>query len=258
MGLSPSAKPTAPKLIVANWKMYLTHEESIEWAHGNLERVSDACQESGAMLVICPSFTALPALASITTARIAWGAQDCGFESTGAYTGDVSATSLAQIGCTYGIVGHSERRRYYNETNQLIAQKAHQLMGAGITPILCIGETAQERESDKTAGILEQQLFPLISSLKAFPSQTICIAYEPVWAINTDILPSKESLAETVRWIRHYLLTSIPMTTVGILYGGSITHPETLALLKASSVDGILLGRAGIDGPLLKKIILSW
>lgn len=246
------------KLIVANWKMYFTHNESLAWVEEHLDECVTACEQTGAHLVLCPSFTALTTLASQAIAHVAWGAQDCGFESKGPYTGDVAAASLAEIGCSYGIVGHSERRKFYGETNQMIAQKAHQLMGAGIIPILCIGETAAERESGKTAQVLEKQLFPLLSSLKAFPSQTIYIAYEPIWAVGTDILPTQESLTTTIRWIRNYFTTSASSTTFGILYGGSVRQPETLPLLKAAGVEGILIGRAGVDGSLLKKIILSW
>lgn len=238
--------------------MYLTHNESLAWATLHLDECAQAAAETGNHLILCPSFTALPALATHKKPSLSWGAQDCGFESKGAYTGDVSATSLAQIGCTYGIIGHSERRKYYEESNQLIAQKAHQLMGAGITPILCIGETATEREAGKTAQILEQQLFPLLSSLKAFPFQTIIIAYEPIWAVGTDILPSQGTLSTTLGWIRNYCATTAQATTVMLLYGGSVKKPETLSMLKAASVEGILLGRAGIDGALLKKIIVSW
>lgn len=246
------------KLIVTNWKMYLSHNESLAWADAHLNECVQAASEMGNHLVICPSYTTLPLLTSHNNPSLAWGTQDCGFESKGAYTGDVSAESLAQLGCTYGIVGHSERRRYYGETNQLIAHKTQQLMGAGITPILCVGETAQEREAGKTAQILEHQLFPLISTLKAFPFQAIVIAYEPIWAVGTDILPSQETLISTLGWLRTYCAATAPATTFTLLYGGSVKKPETLTLLKAAAVDGILLGRAGIDGPLLKKIILSW
>jgi triosephosphate isomerase len=247
-----------PKLIVANWKMYLTHNESLAWVDAHLDECAHAASETGNKLIICPSFTTLPRLTSHKKPSLSWGAQDCGFEAKGAYTGDISAVSLEQLGCTYGIVGHSERRTYYRETNQLIAHKAQQLMGAGITPILCIGETAQEREAGKTAQALEQQLFPLINALKAFPFQAITRAYEPIWAVGTDILPSQETLSSTLGWIRTYCATTAPATTFSLLYGGSVKKPETLIMLKAAAVDGILLGRAGIDGPLLKKIILSW
>lgn len=246
------------KLVVANWKMYLTHNESLAWVDNHLEECIAACEQSKTDLVICPSFTELAALVSIEAPRLSWGSQDCGFESKGPYTGDVAASSLSQIGCRYGIIGHSARRIYYAETNQMIAQKAQQLMGVGITPILCIGETAQEREAGKTSIILEQQLFPLVSLLKAFPSQPIYIAYEPIWAVGSDRVPSKESLIETIGWIRHFLSASTPTVPYGILYGGSVKRPETLSLLKAASVNGILLGRAGIDGDLLKQIIQAW
>lgn len=246
------------KLIIANWKMYLTHTDSLAWVENYLEECLVACEQSSTHLVICPSFTALTELASIEAPLLSWGAQDCGFESKGAYTGDVAASSLAQIGCTYCIIGHSERRTYYAETNNMIAQKAYQLMGAGIIPIVCIGETAQEREAGKTASVLEQQLFPLLSLLKAFPNQKLYIAYEPIWAVGSDILPSAQALTTTIGWIRNYCMTSSPSTAHSILYGGSVGHPEMLSLLKAAEVDGILLGRAAIDGNLLKRIILAW
>lgn len=246
------------KLIVANWKMFLTHHESLSWVENHLEECITACEQSSTHLVLCPSFTALTRLAPIEAPLLSWGAQDCGFESKGPYTGDVAASSLAQIGCTYCIIGHSERRSYYAESNKMIAQKAYQLMSAGIIPIVCIGETAQEREAGKTAQVLEQQLFPLLNLLKAFPNQKLYIAYEPIWAVGTDILPSAQALTTTIRWIKNYCITSAPSTAYSILYGGSVGKPELVSQLKAAEIDGILLGRAAIDADLLKRIILAW
>ena len=198
-------------------------------------------RQSSNSVVICPSFTVLPYSSTLATSLL-FGAQDCGFEESGAYTGDISSTSLKELGCSYTLLGHSERRTSYCESNERIAQKAHLLHAEGIIPILCIGETAEDRISGRSQSKLEAQLAHF-QGMNDF-----VIAYEPVWAIGTGQLPTKEELGAIVTWLRL-------ATDARVLYGGSIDEHTCKEL--SSIVDGFLVGRASIAIEPLKKIILS-
>lgn len=229
------------KLIIANWKMFLSHAQSLSFLEDHLHELEDAMRQSSNCVVICPSFTVLPYSATLSTPLL-FGAQDCGFEEAGAYTGDISARSLKELGCSYTLIGHSERRTYYCESDERIARKANLLQAQGITPVLCIGETAEDRCLRRSQSRLEAQL-ALCQGMN-----NLVIAYEPVWAIGTGQLPTKDELQNAVAWIRL-------ATDARVLYGGSIDDQTCKQL--SSIVDGFLVGRASIAIEPLKKIILS-
>ena len=154
------------KLLIANWKMQLTHNEALSWLRDHLPELEKALSARGNKLVICPSYTELSILANLSSTAISWGAQNCSLHERGAYTGDVSALSLKELGCTYVLVGHSERRRYHNETDVQVAQKAALLIKHGIEPLICIGETRAERDQGITFEVLEKQLVLIVELMK--------------------------------------------------------------------------------------------
>jgi triosephosphate isomerase len=185
------------------------------------------------------------------------GAQHCSPFAHGAYTGQVDALSLAQLGCAYGIVGHSETRLYFHYTDQDIAQSIIQLLTQAITPIICIGETAQERSLLHTHARLEQQLNALAEALTQFQKPSYILAYEPIWAIGTDITPTKDELLVLVDWLNQYLDKAAMPAPQAIIYGGSV-NPISIGMLKGiDRFNGFLIGSASLDFQTVEKIV-SW
>lgn len=232
------------KLIVANWKLKFSHKEALSWLTSNVPEIHQTLAQTEHELVICPSFTEL-AFALSTYPNHSWGAQNCASVVRGAYTGEVSALSLQQMGIQFTLVGHSERRRYHDETNEDVHKKTALLLEHEINPIVCIGETADQRSSRDI--VLAQQI-TAVRDLYNDDDATI-IAYEPVWAIGTGMTPTVDELKETIGKIRELVDGSI------VLYGGSVT--PTIAKEFSPFVDGFLVGSASCDVELLKQIILS-
>ena len=233
------------KLLVANWKMNLSHNQACTWLEIELPSLLKVLQSSEHDLVICPSFTVLPYAIALYPS-LSFGAQDCGFEEEGPYTGDVSALSLANLQVSYCIIGHSERRTYYGETDAQIARKAELLLQQGLEPIICIGETADELTSRDT--VLSRQLKLMM------PFYTVAqplIAYEPIWSIGTGNIPSRKQLSTIIDTIKKMCAPLEPI----ILYGGSV-EPDVVKEF-SPLVSGFLIGSASLDSQLLKKIILS-
>ncbi len=173
----------------------------------------------------------------------------------GAYTGDISVLSLNDLEITYAIVGHSEQRRYHCETDESVACKADLLMDYSICPIVCVGETEQERDDKRTCEVLLLQLKAIKALMAKKPEASMIIAYEPLWAIGTERIPSVEELSKVYFSIAEYLDRA--NNKVKILYGGSVSF-ATRELFAAIPLDGYLLGKQGCDGETLKKIILLW
>lgn len=239
------------KLIVANWKMNLSDAQAYTWLSTELPSVLETMSSTEHSLAICPSYTVLP-YATIqypksTYSQLSWGAQDCGFKEKGAYTGDISVLSLKDLKVDYCLIGHSERRRYYGETDTRVAQKAELLLNNDIHPIICIGETAEEiPQRDRVLVCQLELVLPLYKGTQPL------IAYEPVWAIGTGKVPSIDEISKAVNSIKR-LCSSLEPT---ILYGGSVDDSPAMKDF-GSLVDGFLIGTASLDGQLLKKIILS-
>ena len=242
------------KLLVANWKIQLTHDESTAWLSDHLTDLENTLGSAGNRLVICPSFTVLPHTSTIAVQNVAWGAQDCSFEERGAYTGDVSVLSLKELGCSHVIVGHSERRRNYGDTDERVRDKTQLVLKNGLLPIICIGETWQEQLDGKTYSLLEKQLTLLTGFMRN--NEKIHIAYEPVWAIGTGKTPDKTDITQTVLWIKDFIEKRIGSNACTILYGGSVNE-QTITEVPMELIDGLLLGTASTDAAALKKIILS-
>lgn len=237
-------------IIVANWKMYQPYERAIAFVRdhrGQLEQLIKAPNE----LIIAPSFVCLDAIRQLLKeSPIKICAQDCAPFASGAYTGEVDAASLAQLNCTYAIIGHSERRELCGETDEDVATKVNLLLKNNITPIMCIGETLEDYEEGRTLEVLGFQIDHAIDILKQ-AQKPYCIAYEPIWAIGTGKVPSKEDLENTFEWIFEYM--SDPNAT--LLYGGSVTEKNATQILKTPHVNGLLIGGASCDFQTLKKIV---
>ncbi len=242
-------------LYIANWKMAKPFTQALHFVKNNKFKLAKLAQSH--KTVICPSFVSLyPIIQELQNTSIKVGAQNCSAFAPGAYTGQVSAKSLKEVGCSYCIIGHSERRQYNHETNEEIAQKLELLLKNELQPIICIGESEQAFKNKKTKPILTEQLQPLLQILQKISfKKPIYFAYEPVWAIGSGIIPSNDYLSEITRWLGQQCTTQVPGLDIRIIYGGSV-NPNNAASLKAiESINGFLIGSASLDFQKLKKIV---
>jgi len=246
-------------LIVANWKTQLPFDEALTYVKDHHKQFIDLGKQANTRIVLCPSFPALYPLKTILhDSEIYLGAQDCSPFKSGAYTGQVCAESLSQIECTYCIIGHSERRKYNQETNSEIADKAARLHERGIQPIICVGETKKEYDEKKTLVTLEQQLSPILTSI--IDNQTwklpFYIAYEPVWAIGTGVLPSIDELNKTFDWLYNHTKHILGKEHIfGLLYGGSISDQNVTEVKAIPTISGFLVGGASLDFQKFNNIV---
>jgi triosephosphate isomerase len=238
-------RPRPRPLVAGNWKMNGLRKD-LEAAK-NICRSVTAGETGGAEIVICVPATLLMAAAAICeNSGIALGAQDCHAQESGAYTGDISAEMLKDAGAAYVIVGHSERRAAYNEPNELVRAKAKAALRAGLTAIICVGETKAERDAGYALPIVAAQLAGSIP--KDSPPERIVIAYEPVWAIGSGLTPTSEEIAEMHRFIgertKQHLLAE--GDKIRIIYGGSVKPANAAELMAIDNVDGALVGGASL------------
>ena len=225
------------KLVIANWKMNKTRPEALAFRDrfpGEVHPMKDV------EIAIAPPY---PFLADLAESRGRWSlaAQDCSAERSGAFTGEVSAEMLASCGCRYVILGHSERRRNFHESEPLLAGKLARAREAGLTPIFCVGETLEQREEGLTNEILRRQLEALENDP---PGTSLVVAYEPVWAIGTGRNASPDQAGETIGHLRALLRDGPGLR---VLYGGSVTPDNAGALARRPGVDGFLVGGASLD-----------
>jgi triosephosphate isomerase len=232
-------------LFVANWKMNLTRNQARAYAEELGRLLGD--RDPGVELVVAPPFTALEE-AKDPGHRWSLAAQNVGSEAEGAYTGEVSARMIADAGCRYVIVGHSERRRLFGESGAVLAHKLARVREAGLTPIYCLGETREEREEGLTETVLTAQVETLAGDPAGAP---LVVAYEPVWAIGTGRAASARD-AGSARVAVAELLSG--HRDVRILYGGSVTSENARELLKASGMDGFLIGGASLKASTFTRI----
>lgn len=219
---------TLSKIIAGNWKMNGTAaflKECLSYWQ-NLNRVHD--------LVICPPFTLLAeAHLNIHSEKVNLGAQDCHQKLAGAFTGNISAVHLKEMGCSHVIIGHSERRLYHSENNDLVKAKGEAAISSGLKPIICVGENLEEREQGSALEVLKKQIK---ESLPDSPGEFL-VAYEPVWAIGTGKAASLKDIEEVHNFLRKLVGSKIPL-----LYGGSVTAENYKAILSTNDVDGVLVG----------------
>lgn len=228
---------------VANFKSYLTFDEEVKWCKDNMQDITIMGQKHN--VIVCPSGVSLSLInQALKETQIKLGAQDCSRFNLGAYTGEVSAESLSELNVKYCIVGHNERRQYFNDTNEIIKNKIERLFNNNIIPIICIGETIEQYKQGKTKEVLKEQL----NILKA---STIIIAYEPVWAIGSGIVPSLEYINDIYDFVNNLMDNKHK-----ILYGGSVNQDLAKKLKKFTKIDGFLVGKASTDFQEFKKIVL--
>jgi triosephosphate isomerase len=230
------------KLVVGNWKMHGSRPANAELLAGIL-----AGRPYAADVAVCVPFPYLgETAASLGASDIRWGAQDCSAHEQGAYTGEVSAAMLAECGCRYVIVGHSERRAYHAESDQVVADKAKAALGRGVTPIVCVGETLEQRDAGQTEAVVKRQLAAVIHTL-AHCAGEIVVAYEPVWAIGT----GRTATPEQAQQVHHVLRAQLQAATghgdrMRILYGGSVKADNAATLFAQPDIDGGLIGGASL------------
>jgi triosephosphate isomerase (TIM) len=235
-------------LVIGNWKMYGTLAEARPLATG----VRDGLRRfKGVEVVLCPPYTALPAVAEVLQGTaIGLGAQNCHAEASGAHTGEVAPPMLVELGCRSVLVGHSERRREMGETDELINRKVAGALAHGLTPVLCVGETAEERRQGLTFTTVEGQLRAGLSGLDAAAVARLVLAYEPVWAIGTGVNATPAQAAEVHGYIRG-LVSELASKEIAqalrVLYGGSVKADNVDALLAESEIDGALVGGASLN-----------
>jgi triosephosphate isomerase len=241
------------KLIVANWKMNELREEGESLALA----VANRSQEFEADIVICPPFTLLNVVAQdLAGSKVNLGAQDCHPEEKGAFTGDISARMLCDVGASYVIVGHSERRAHYGEANDFVARKAHAALEAGLIPIICVGETMAIRESGMAESYVGTQLRESLPDLK--PGQVIVVGYEPVWAIGTGKSCSYNDITSMHTTLRGTLAAvDGSLNATRIIYGGSVKAGNAAEILALPDVDGALVGGASLDATSFLAIIAA-
>lgn len=233
------------KLIVGNWKMNGSLAANAEL----LQRLcAGVGQAPGVDLAVCASAPYLAQLQAVLSGSgIDWGAQDVSTHESGAYTGEVSAAMLRDFGCRYVIVGHSERRQYHGESDDAVALKAQRALAAGITPIVCVGETGKDREAGRTEFVVKRQLSAVIHAVGHCTSE-IVVAYEPVWAIGTGHTATPEQAQAVHAVLRTQLRAATPgAERIRILYGGSMNPANAADLLAQPDIDGGLIGGASLD-----------
>ncbi len=241
-------------IMAGNWKMYKTARQAAETIRSLGGLVAGV---SGVDVVICPPFTALPAAVEAAHgSRIAVGAQDCYWEKEGAFTGEVAVAMLADLGVRHVIVGHSERRQYFGETDATVAKKVGAVLAGGLSPIACVGESLQEREAGQTLAVLERQVRGGLAGHLAAPA--LVLAYEPVWAIGTGKTATPAQAQEVHAFLRQ-LVAKLAGQAVAdrlrILYGGSVKPDNIVSLMAGPDVDGGLVGGASLDAASFAKIV---
>ena len=243
-------------LIAGNWKMYKTSAEAAETARQLVDLTTDV---EAVDIMIAPTFTALEAVSGVVAgSRVSLGAQNLYWEKEGAYTGEISSGMLVSAGCQYVIIGHSERRQFFGETDETVNNKIKAALDGGLIPVMCVGETEQERDAGQTFSVLDKQVKSGLRKYVANDLGTLVVAYEPVWAIGTGKTASKDQAQEAHHHIRG-LLTELYGDTLSaslrILYGGSVKPDNVSDLMAMPDIDGALVGGASLDADSFSKII---
>lgn len=251
--------PRTP-LFAANWKMYKTSQEAKAFVRDFLPLVSDM---SSREVVLCGTFVCLPALVEVLleamqAKHISVGAQDIHWENEGAFTGEVAAGMLTAIGVTHVIIGHSERRQYFGETDATVNKKLLAALEAGLTPIVCVGEQIEEREAGITDDVLRRQCSQAFRGISGKKAHKIVVAYEPVWAIGTGKTATPQIAASAHATIRTEAAKAFGDTLAAnlrILYGGSVKPENAASLMAEEEIDGALVGGASLDAKSFAAIV---
>ena len=246
-------------LMAGNWKMHHNHLEAIQVVQKLSYRLDDK-DYKGVEVVVCPAFTALRSVQTTLEGDripIGLGAQNCHWEPKGAFTGEVSAPMLAKLNVKYVIVGHSERRELFGETDDVVARKVRAVLGAGMSPIMCVGETLQEREDGVTDAKVSRQVRAAFAGVSAGDVGRCVVAYEPIWAIGTGQNATPADANATIGVVRGILRELVGATADGmrVLYGGSVKTGNIVDLMAEPEIDGGLVGGASLDPDEFARII---
>jgi len=243
-------------LIAGNWKMFKTYDEVLSYAGDIIQRISDV---KDVEILICPPYVYIhPLIEALKDSAVKTGSQNVFWEDSGAFTGEVSAPMIASIGTEYSIVGHSERRQLFGETDETVGRRVDAAFRGSLTPIVCVGETLAEREAGTTFDVVESQVRKGLAGLDADQGASLVIAYEPVWAIGTGKTATPEMAQEVHGFIRKILSDLFGREVseqIRILYGGSVKGDNIDALMAQSDIDGALVGGASLDPASFERII---
>ncbi len=243
------------RLIAGNWKMHKTAKEAVEFVH-EFRKIASIAPTID--VLIAPPFVSLSAVQQTMTPddRFTLAAQNLHWEAEGAFTGEISGPMLKALGCTAVIVGHSERRQLFKESNDDVRRKVKAALEHGMTPIVCVGETLGEREAGNTQRIVKEQMATALSGLAAEQISKVTIAYEPVWAIGTGRAATAEQAEDVHAFLRSILTEEWDQAAqaVRILYGGSVSPQNAEALFNCAEIDGALVGKACLDPTSFAKI----
>ena len=241
--------------IAGNWKMYKTSAEAAAFA----EAFKELYHDTDVKAAICAPFTQLETLVkAFEGTGIGVGAQNVHFEKEGAYTGEISAAMLQEIGVDYCIVGHSERRQYFGETDETVNRKLKTLLPTGIVPILCVGEVLEEREEGREQEVVRSQVMKAFEGIEGNDAEKVVIAYEPVWAIGTGRTASPQQandMCGCIRAVLEDLYDDVISDRVIIQYGGSVKPENATEIMNMEEIDGALVGGASLDASKFSEII---
>jgi len=234
-------------IVACNWKMFKTAGEAAAFVN----EVRGKAEREGVESVICAPFTALPALVeALRGTSIRAGAQNVHWEDSGAFTGEVSGAMLKDLGVTYVIIGHSERRAYFHETDEIVNKKVHAAFRHGLIPIVCVGEKLEEREAGRTKDVCRTQTLAALQGLSEEQVASLVIAYEPIWAIGTGKSSTAEDANEVIGYIRAQIAEAVSRQAadrVRIQYGGSVKPDNIGEFMRQPEIDGALVGGASLD-----------
>ena len=240
------------KVIAGNWKMNMLPNEAIDFVNNLAPLVKDSKNE----VIICVPFTDLfYTLLTVQETNIHVGAQNMHWEEKGAYTGEVSADMLKSINVEYVIIGHSERRQYFNETDETVNLKVKSALKHGLKPIVCVGETLEQKEAGKTLDIITSQTSKALQGLTLEDLSNTIVAYEPIWAIGTGKTASSDDANNSIKAIRNQIQKDFGTDDITILYGGSVKEDNAKELFTMSDIDGGLVGGASLNAEKFSKIV---
>lgn len=246
------------KIVIGNLKMNLLSPAERDVYLKGMDRVTAGKKFPDTTIVLCPPFVHIEGFKKWKNRKIARGAQDVFFESKGSYTSGISPIMLKNFGCDYVIVGHSEHRKYFSESNDSINHKIIAALNHGLKPILCVGETKDEKDNDSTLAVITQQVTEALAGVNRAKANQIIIAYEPVWSVGSDVVPSANEIMGAkllIRKILHELFDKKHAEEVAILYGGNVNVKTVKQVCIDSEVDGALVGRDSLRPSDFMKIV---
>lgn len=242
-------------IIAGNWKMNNTPSQAVEL----IEAIKPLVKDAKCDVVVCPTFVCLDAASkALAGSNIGLGAQNVHFEEKGAFTGEISTGMLKELQVGYVVIGHSERRQYFGETDEVVAKRSLAAITAGITPIICVGETLEQRQNGTTFEIVKKQTEAALDLMSAAQVSASVIAYEPVWAIGTGLTATKEQAEEVIAFIRSVVakkFDSAAADALRIQYGGSMNAKNAAELMAMPNIDGGLIGGASLKAPDFAAIV---